>query len=193
LIDRKKFRCPFPQQETLRTKSGLRVPFSELRLNGRLRLQAFEIETSTCKERLIMGMELKKNDPAKARQFFADKIAFTTGPVELSHCLKDGGSVAVVDVRFPDDYAKGHIPGAINLPKDKWQTGQGLRKDAVNVLYCYTEQCHLAAFAAVEFAAKGYSVMEMQGGFEAWKASDLEIESEITPENRWKNQQAVTA
>ena len=31
--------------------------------------------------------------------------------------------------------------------------------------------------AAVEFASKGYPVMEMDGGFEAWKDSDQEIES----------------
>jgi len=140
-----------------------------------------------------MRVEFAKNDPAKARQFFADKIAFTTGPVELSHCLKDSGNVAVIDVRYPDDYAKGHVPGAINLPKDKWQSCAGLRKDAVNVVYCYTQQCHLAATAAIEFAKNGYSVMEMEGGFEAWKKADLEIESEITPENRWKSHQTVAA
>ncbi len=139
-----------------------------------------------------MKIQLQKNDPSKARQYFADKIAFTTGPIELSHVLQDGGNVAVIDVRFPDDYAKGHVPGAINLPRDRWQTYEGLRKDAVNVLYCYTQQCHLAAMAAVEFAGHGFSVMEMNGGFEAWKEADLDIESEITPQNRWKHQ-TVTA
>ena len=38
--------------------------------------------------------------------------------------------------------------------------------------------------AAVEFAAKGYSVMEMDGGFEVWKEEDLEIESEIRAPER---------
>jgi rhodanese-related sulfurtransferase len=139
-----------------------------------------------------MKIQLQKNDPAKARQYFADKLAFTTGPVELSHVLQDGGNVAVIDVRFPDDYAKGHVPGAINLPQDQWQTRQGLRKDTVNVLYCYTQQCHLVAMAAVEFAGAGYSVMEMNGGFEAWKEANPDIESEITPQNRWKHQ-TITA
>jgi len=120
---------------------------------------------------------LKKNDPEKARQFFADKIGFTTGPVEVSHNLAQRADIQIVDVREAEDFRKGHIPGAINLPHEKWESLEGLRKDALNVLYCYTQQCHLAATAAVEFAGKGFSVMEMDGGFEAWKENELQIET----------------
>ena len=53
--------------------------------------------------------------------------------------------------------------------------------------FCYSQVCHLAATAAVEFAGKGYSVMEMEGGFEAWKEHDLEIEtSESGSKGAWK-------
>ena len=119
--------------------------------------------------------ELKMNDPAEARRFFAEKLNFTTGPMELSKNLKQGTSVNVIDLRDEKDYRKGHVPGAINLPRERWSTCEGLDKDELNVLYCYTQQCHLAADAAVEFAGKGYSVMEMDGGFEAWKANKLEV------------------
>jgi rhodanese-related sulfurtransferase len=114
-------------------------------------------------------------DPTKAREFFEQKMTFTTGPVELNRKLKDENT-NIVDVRAADDFAKGHVPGAVNLPKDKWDTAQGLKKDKVNVLYCYTQVCHLAAEAAMEFAARGYPVMEMDGGFAAWKENELEIE-----------------
>jgi len=124
-----------------------------------------------------MATELNKNDPARAREYFAQKMAFTTGPVELSRNL-NRRDIVVVDVREAEDYRKGHIPRAINLPHDRWNSLQGLRKDALNVLYCYSQQCHLAATAAVEFAGKGLSVMEMDGGFTAWKENDLEIETE---------------
>ena len=124
-----------------------------------------------------MATDLQKNDPEKARQFFANKLAFTTGPVELARNLKQKADLVVVDVRQAEDFEKGHIPGAVNLPKDKWTTLTGLRKDALNVLCCYTQECHLAATAAYEFAGKGYPVMEMDGGFEAWKENDLEVET----------------
>lgn len=123
-----------------------------------------------------MTTEFGVPDPAKAAEFFTAKMQFTTGPIELDHQLEAKAKINVVDVREADDYARGHIPGAINLPKDRWDTLQGLMKDRVNVLYCYTQTCHLAATAAVQFAAKGFPVREMEGGFAAWKAAQLTVE-----------------
>jgi rhodanese-related sulfurtransferase len=124
---------------------------------------------------IVMQTEVKAPDPTQAREFFQDKMTFTTGPVELERVIKQD-NINVVDVRAAEDFQKGHIPGAINLPQDKWQDLKGLRKDQTNVLYCYSHVCHLAAKAAVEFAGKGFPVMEMDGGFEAWKKSELPIE-----------------
>ena len=45
-------------------------------------------------------------------------MAFTTGSVELERMMKNN-EVNVVDVRAAEDYAEGHIPGAIDLPKDQ--------------------------------------------------------------------------
>ncbi len=116
-------------------------------------------------------------NPAKAKAFFEDKVAFTTGPVELDHMLKEHQNINVIDVRAQEDYAKGHIPGAINLPRGKWNTAEGLSKDKTNVVYCYSQVCHLAAKAALEFAGKGYPVMELDGGFDEWQEHDLEVEN----------------
>jgi rhodanese-related sulfurtransferase len=119
------------------------------------------------------------HDPARARAYFEDKLAFTTGPVELNRWIKTGeDNLVVADVRAAEDFAKGHIPGAINVPKEKWDNLQGLDKNKTNVVYCYTQQCHLAANACARFAGKGYPVMELEGGFEAWKEHDLEVEEE---------------
>ena len=125
-----------------------------------------------------MTSQFAKNDPAKAREFFSDKITFTTGPVELNRALEQGADIVVVDVREEEDYHKGHIPGAINLPQERWDTYEGLSREKLNVVYCYTSVCHLAATAAVQFASAGFSVMEMDGGFEAWKENDLKVEKQ---------------
>ncbi len=122
-----------------------------------------------------MATQIKINDPAKAKEYFEAKMAFTTGPVELERMMKNN-EVNVVDVRATEDYAEGHIPGALNLPKDKWHTLAGLRKDKLNVLYCYSHVCHLAATAALEFASKGYPVMELEGGWRWWKNDGFDIE-----------------
>ncbi|PWU13143.1 MAG: rhodanese [Verrucomicrobia bacterium] len=118
------------------------------------------------------------HDPVRGKAYFEDKLAFTTGPVELSHMIKTGDEILVVDVRDEEDYAKGHIPGAINLPRGRWEDPTGLSKERTNILYCYTQTCHLAANAALAFASKGFPVMEMEGGFEGWKKADLDVERE---------------
>ena len=116
-----------------------------------------------------------QSNAAKAKQFFADKMAFTTGPVEISHQIEKGEDVAIIDVRESKDFKKGHVPGAISLPQEKWNSCTGLRRDAMNIIYCYAQNCHMGAHAAMQFAAKGYSVMEMDGGFESWKENGLKI------------------
>src|SRR5438552_9113438 len=131
-----------------------------------------------------MKTELAIHDPAKAKQYFEDKLAFTLGPVELDHMIKEGTNINIVDVRAAEDYAKGHIPGAINLPKEKWDTLEGLSKDKTNIVYCYTQQCHLAANACFQFAGKGYPVMELEGGFETWKENELDIDEQ--PAHRFR-------
>jgi rhodanese-related sulfurtransferase len=54
----------------------------------------------------------------------------------------------------------------------------------MHIFCCYTQTCHLAAQACVKFASRGYPVMELEGGFAAWKAVELDIERE--PVNRLK-------
>ena len=71
----------------------------------------------------------RTHDPDRARAFFEDKLAFTTGPVELDHMLKAGENIIVVDVRDAEDFAKGHIPGALSLPQERWDTLEGISRD----------------------------------------------------------------
>lgn len=114
-------------------------------------------------------------DIERAREYFDDKMAFTTGPVELDRDRREGGCV-IVDVRAAQDYAKGHIPGAVSLPQETWDRPAGLERGRVNVLYCYSQVCHLAAKAAARFAAAGYPVKELEGGFKGWEQHQLEVE-----------------
>jgi rhodanese-related sulfurtransferase len=122
-----------------------------------------------------MTTRIRLNDPVKAKEYFEAKMAFTTGPVELERMIKTG-EVNVVDVRADEDYKEGHVPGAINLPKTEWNSLKGLRRDKTNILYCYSQVCHLAAAAAVEFSGMGYPVMKLEGGFDEWKEHGLKIE-----------------
>lgn len=124
---------------------------------------------------LMPTQTLKKNDPAKARAYFEERMAFTVTPLDLDAQLDDG-EVNVIDVRSADDYDRGHIPGAVNLPRERWGARDCLMQDKVNVIYGYSQTCRLAAAAAFEFAGAGFSVVELTGGFAAWKGPGLRIE-----------------
>lgn len=115
-------------------------------------------------------------DPFWAKRFFKARTQFTTGPMELDQRLRDGANLVLIDVRTAEDYSNGHLPKAKNLPRERWPSCDGLRKDVVNVLYGYSGVCHLAATAAVEFSDKGYPVMELEGGFEEWRSHNLQVE-----------------
>ena len=113
----------------------------------------------------------------RALEFFEARMEFTTGPVELNGMIERDENINIIDVRLPEDYAKGHIPSAFNVPKDSWDTFSGLSREKTNIIYCYSQVCHLAAAAARYFAEHDYPVMELEGGFEEWQRHNLPIES----------------
>lgn len=122
--------------------------------------------------------DIPVNDPQEAKDFFARKLSFTLGPVDLQNRLGSGTEFTIIDVRQADDYKKEHIPGAIHLPEGRWSSLAGLQKSLTNVIYCYSQDCHLAARAAFQFASLGYPVVELEGGFAGWKAHSFAVEGE---------------
>lgn len=104
----------------------------------------------------------------KAEEFFAQRLAYTLGPVELKKMVEDK-KVKVIDVRAKEDYDESHIPEAISIPKTELRDRVSeLSKHDVHVVYCYNQQCHLASNAALILAQNGYPVMELEGGFDVW-------------------------
>jgi rhodanese-related sulfurtransferase len=115
----------------------------------------------------------------RAKEYFEDKVAFTVGPIELKKSMdEERNSIEIIDVRKREDYEKGHIPSAISIPGAETEMSLNkLSQDKINIVYCYTQQCHLAAKSALILAERGYPVIELEGGFEAWKNYDFDIAS----------------
>lgn len=107
----------------------------------------------------------------RAKDFFLDKISFTIGPVELKNMIKnDLNHFNLIDLRSYQDYIDGHIPYATHLPPEELEQHWNMfDKDKINIVYCYNPFCHLAAKNAVLIAEKGYPIMELCGGYYAWK------------------------
>ena len=113
----------------------------------------------------------------RSHDFFEDRLEFMRGPIELSEMIKSGEEINIIDVRKPEDFAKGHIPGAVNLPRENWPSFKGLSKDRANVVYCYSEVCQISTEAARYFVEHDFPAILLSGGIEQWKANGLPMES----------------
>jgi rhodanese-related sulfurtransferase len=121
-------------------------------------------------------MNSKKMDAKAAYDYFAKKLNYSASPAEIQSAFEKGEKLYIYDVRKKDDYEKGHIPGAINLPEGAWAGFKGFAQDANSIFYSYNESCHLSAQAAYQFAEAGYPVVELKGGYQAWKDAQYAIE-----------------
>ena len=87
--------------------------------------------------------------------------------------------VTVLDVRPPEEYAAGHVPGAVNVPLDELEHYlQALDPQQEIVAYCRGPHCVLAFDAVAKLREKGLKARRMQDGFPEWKQAGLPVESE---------------
>lgn len=116
------------------------------------------------------------------REFFESRDALE--PVsrkELSARIK-AGTVAVLDVRPPAEFALGHVPGAINIPAGELKLRLSeLPKGVEIVAYCRGPYCVLSFEAAAALRAKGFSVRRLEDGFPEWKAAGLRVSRGVSP------------
>ena len=61
--------------------------------------------------------DYKKIIPRRPKEFFETKMTFTHG-ADRDGADDPNNEVNVVDVRAAEYYAEGHIPGAVDVPKD---------------------------------------------------------------------------
>lgn len=87
------------------------------------------------------------------------------------------GNVVVIDVRPAEEYAAGHIPGALSIPyRDLDKHIDDLPADVEVVAYCRGPYCVLAPAALEELTRRGRPARRLQDGFPEWRASGLPVE-----------------
>ncbi len=85
--------------------------------------------------------------------------------------------VTVLDVRPPEEYQSGHVPGAINIPLSEHEKHlDELDSEQEVVAYCRGPHCVLAFDAIAQLREKGFKAHRLQDGFPEWKASGLPVE-----------------
>lgn len=88
------------------------------------------------------------------------------------------GLVTVLDVRPEDEFAVGHLPGALNIPFAELERRLGeLPSDREVIAYCRGPYCVLSFEAVSALRAKGYLVRRLEDGYPEWKAAGLPVEA----------------
>jgi rhodanese-related sulfurtransferase len=117
-----------------------------------------------------------------AREHFASRLAFETDASDVYTDLKNGiRGIIVLDARTPDAYARGHVPGSINLPYRNIDssTTSSIPKDAVIVTYCDGVFCNASTKAAARLTSLGFRVKEMLDGMEGWRKEGFPVEESV--------------
>lgn len=88
------------------------------------------------------------------------------------------GLVTVLDVRPPEEFAAGHLPGAVNVPVEGLARRlKKLPKTREVIAYCRGPYCLLSVDAVALLRTKGYKARRLEDGFPEWKASGLPVET----------------
>ena len=118
---------------------------------------------------------------AEVRQLLADSVnrrerLEMISREELLHRMQEN-SVTLLDVRPPEEFALGHLPGAINIPfAELEQRLAELPAMREIVAYCRGPYCVMSFDAVDMLQARGLRARRLESGFPDWKAAGLSVE-----------------
>ena len=110
--------------------------------------------------------------------YFNDRDALE--PVSREGLLERSrlGLVTVLDVRPADEYALGHLPGAINIPLSELEVRLAeIEPGHEIVAYCRGPYCVLSYEAVAALRARGFTVRRLEDGLPEWRAAGLPVET----------------
>jgi rhodanese-related sulfurtransferase len=117
---------------------------------------------------------------AAAAEHFEALLAFETDCWDVQEGLKDANRTFVLlDVRSPELFMAGHVPGSVNLPHRRINERNlaAYPSDALFVVYCAGPHCNGADKAAARLARLGRPVKKMIGGIEGWKDEAFDLQT----------------
>jgi rhodanese-related sulfurtransferase len=124
--------------------------------------------------------ETRAASPQDARAHFESLLAFEADCWDVHEAMQlpEPGFV-VLDVRSPQLFAAGHIPGAVNLPHRRINERNlaQYESEVLFVVYCAGPHCNGADKAAARLARLDRPVKKMIGGVEGWKDEGFSLGS----------------
>ena len=128
--------------------------------------------------RIPIAQVLTPAEPT-ARIHWVGTLVDRRHPADLyAEIIAGAENLVVVDARYPEAYAREHLPTAINLPARQLDetTTAGLSREALYVVYCWNESCHASTKTAHRLEALGFNVKELHGGLETWRKQGFPTE-----------------
>jgi rhodanese-related sulfurtransferase len=123
---------------------------------------------------------------AHSAQVAAARDAYL-GPGDAEQVTRDellrrikAGEVVVLDVRPAEEYAAGHIPGALSIPLDQLADRLAELPEAEIVAYCRGAYCVLAHDAVRLLTARGHTAARLTEGMLEWRLADLPVTTGAT-------------
>ena len=107
------------------------------------------------------------------------KVKDSLEPVAAAHLLElvRNGLVTVLDVRPPEEYEAGHLPGAVNIPLRELEKRLGeLDRTQEIVAYCRGPHCVLAFDAVARLRKRDVKARRLDGGLPEWRLQGLPVE-----------------
>lgn len=117
---------------------------------------------------------------SEAEAHFGAGFTFETDCWDVHEAMSKGADFVLLDVRSPDSFARGHLPGAISLPHGKIIASKLAQwpADMLFVTYCDGPHCNGAARGALRLARLGRPVKIMAGGVTGWVDDGFELQVE---------------
>jgi rhodanese-related sulfurtransferase len=116
-------------------------------------------------------------DSAGALAHFESSLRFETDCWDVHQALAHGADFVLIDVRSPELFARGHVPGAINIAHAKIIASRlaGYPEGTLFVVYCAGPHCNGAQRGAIRLARLGLPVKIMLGGMTGWHEEGFAI------------------
>jgi rhodanese-related sulfurtransferase/DNA-binding transcriptional ArsR family regulator len=110
------------------------------------------------------------------RSYFQDRDALE--PVSREELVRRSraGEVTILDVRPADEFALGHLPGAVNIPLRELEARlSDLDRAHEIVAYCRGAYCVLSYEAVAALRVRGFTARRLEDGFPEWRAAGLPV------------------
>jgi rhodanese-related sulfurtransferase len=125
-------------------------------------------------------IEMPAAPPDRAVAHFAERLSFETDCWDVWDAMQSGKpGFVLIDVRSPQLFGRGHVPGAVNIPHGRI-TAERIDEyppDTLFVVYCAGPHCNGATKAALRLARLGQPVKEMIGGITGWQEEGFDFET----------------